>query len=162
MRFAEKVIALISRWANNIGMVFLNFLMLVITADVILRVTINRPIRGSNEMAEFIMLMIVFLSVAYTQLQKSNIAVGILFDKFPAKMKVVVDTFVYLVCLGVAGLILWRAFAYNAYLSEIGRVSLILKIPVAPFQVVMIVGFMMLCLVLVFDFINSVRKVMNK
>ena len=161
MRFAEKAIAFISRWFANLGMVFLSFLMLVITADVILRDTINRPIRGSNEMAEFIMLMVVFLAIAYTQYLKANISVGILFERFPQKLQDVLYVLIYLIMLFTAGLILWRAIAYNIYLSDLARVSLILKLPVAPFQVVMIVGFFMLCLVLILDVINAVRKVIS-
>ena len=161
MRFAEKAIALISRWFNNLGMVFLNFLMIVITVDVILRVTINRPIRGSNEMAEFIMLMVVFLGIAYTQYLKANISVSIIFDRFPQKLQDALMVLIYLTMLFTAGLILWRAIAYNIYLFDLNRVSLILKLPVAPFQAVMIAGFLLLCLVLILDVINAVRKVIS-
>ena len=83
MKKAEGVIAWVSRVFNNIGMVFLTFLMLVITADVLLRDIFNRPLRGANEIAEFSMLLVVFLSVAFTQYVKSNIAVSILYDRFP-------------------------------------------------------------------------------
>lgn len=162
MRLAEKAIALISRLFNNIGMVFLSFLMLVITADVFLRIAFNHPIRGANELAEFIMLLVVFLAIAYTQHLKSNISVNILYERFPRAAKVIIDVFVYLLCLGICGLILWQAFVYHNYLSEIDRASLILKVPLAPFQLVMIVGFFMLCLVLIFDLIHALRKAVNK
>jgi TRAP-type C4-dicarboxylate transport system permease small subunit len=162
MRLIEKAIALVSRWFNNIGMVFLNFLMLVITADVILRITLNRPIRGSNELAEFIMLLVVFTGVAYTQHMKSNVSVSILYDKFPRVARLTIDIFIDMLCLGICGLILWQAFAYHGYLSKLNRTSLILKIPEAPFEIVMIVGLLMLCLVLVFDIIHDIQRAAGK
>jgi TRAP-type C4-dicarboxylate transport system permease small subunit len=162
MKLAEKMIALVSRWLNNIGMVFLTFLMLVITADVLLRGILNKPIRGANEIAELTMLVIVFLGIAYAQYAKANISVSILFDKFPGKVQDILNVFIYLLCLGICGVILWQTFSYHSYLTELKRTTLILEIPVAPFQIIMIIGFFMLCIVLIIDVIYSVRKVVNK
>ena len=162
MKLAEKVIALVSRWLNNIGMVFLAFLMLVITADVLMRGILNKPIRGANEIAELTMLIIVFLGIAYAQHLKANISVGILFDKFPGKVQDILNIFIYLLCLGICAVILWQTFSYHSYLTELKRTSLILEIPVAPFQIIMIIGFFMLCIVFIIDVINSVRKVVSK
>ena len=162
MKKAEGVIAWVSRVFNNIGMVFLTFLMLVITADVLLRDIFNRPLRGANEIAEFSMLLVVFLSVAFTQYVKSNIAVSILYDRFPKAAQLIIDIFVHLLCLCISGLIFWQAIQYRNYLAELNRTSLILELPEAPFQVIMIVGFFMLNLVLILDVINSVRKVLNR
>jgi TRAP-type C4-dicarboxylate transport system permease small subunit len=162
MKLAEKVIALVSRWLNNIGMVFLAFLMLVITADVLMRGILNKPIRGANEIAELTMLIIVFLGIAYAQHLKANISVSILFDKFPGKLQDILNIFIYLLCLGICGAILWQAFSYHSYLAQLKRTTLILEIPVAPFQIIMIIGFFMLCIVFIIDVINSVRKVVSK
>lgn len=162
MKLAEKVIAVVSRIFNNIGMVFLAFLMLVITADVLLRAILNKPIRGANEIAELTMLVIVFLSIAYAQHLKANISVSILFDKFPKKVQDILNIFIYLFCLGICGLILRQAFSYHRYLAELKRTSLILEIPVAPLQIIMIIGVFMLCIVFIIDVINSVRKVVSK
>ena len=162
MKLTEKVIALVSRVLNNIGMVFLTFLMLVITADVLLRGILNKPIRGTNEIAELTMLIIVFLGIAYTQYAKANISVSILLDRFPGKVQDILNVFIYLSCLGICSVILWQTFSYHSYLSALKRTSLILEIPVAPFQIIMIIGFFMLCIVLIIDVINSVRKVVSK
>jgi TRAP-type C4-dicarboxylate transport system permease small subunit len=162
MRWVEKAIALVSRVFTNVGMVFLSFLMLIITADVFLRLFFNNPIRGSNELAEFIMLPVIFLAMAYTQYMKGNISVNILYERFPVGAQRIIDIFVNLLCLGICSLLLWQAIAYFNYLSGINRESLILKLPVAPFETIMIIGFFMLFLVLIFDIYHSVRKVVSK
>ena len=162
MKITEKVIALVSRVLNNIGMVFLTFLMLVITADVVSRGMLNKPIRGANEIAELTMLIIVFLGIAYAQYEKANISVSILFDRFSGKVQDILNVFIYLLCLGICSIVLWQTFSYHSYLTELKRTSLILEIPVAPFQIIMIIGFLMLCIVFVIDVINSVRKVISK
>ena len=162
MRLAEKAIAAISRLLNNIGMVFLTLLMFVITVDVLLRFSINQPIRGANELAEFTMFVVVFLAMAYAQHLKANISIDLLYAKFPRIVQAITDIFIYLLCLGICSLILWQAFVYQKYLWELNKVSLILKAPVAPFQLVMVIGFFALCLVFLLDLIHSLRKVVNK
>jgi len=162
MKISEKTLAFICHWLNNIGMVFLTFMMLVITADVLLRGIVNKPIRGANEIAELTMLMVVFLGIAYTQHLKANITVSLLFERFPGKVQDILTVFIHLLCLGICGAIFRQTLAYHAYLAELKRTTLILEVPIAPFQIIMIVGFGLLCLVLVFDVINSVRKVVNK
>jgi len=162
LAWIERLIAFLSRWLNNLGMVFLTILMLVITLDVILRWTVNKPIRGVNELAEFSMLLLIFLTIGFTQVMKGNISVDILFLKFPRKMQAVAEIFTYLLSLGISVLLVWQAMTYNNYLSNINRVSVILKIPVAPIQTVMVVGFSLLCIVFLLQLIASVRKAVQK
>ena len=158
LAWMENVMALLSRWTSYVGMIFLTVVMLVMTADVILRWTINRPIVGVNELAEFGMLLLVFLTIAYTQAMKSNISVDILFCKFPRRMQDIVHVFVNLLSLGISVMLLRQAIVYNRYLVDINGKSEILKLPVAPFQFVMIIGFLMLSIVLLLQIINYVLK----
>lgn len=157
-----NVMALLSRWVNYVGMGFLTALMLLITVDVILRSTVNRPIRGVNELAEFSMLLLVFLTIAYTQVMKSNISVEILFNKFPLRMQAIVDVFVNLLSLGISVLLLRQAIVYNSYLADTNGQTVILKLPVAPIQFVMIIGFSMLSVVLFLQIIDLLRKAVKQ
>jgi len=162
MQSAERAIISISRWFNYIGMIFLVFLMLLITFDVIFRYTMNRPIRGANELSELVMVLAVFLAIAYTQYMKSHIKVDILYIKFPQKVQDSASIFINLLCLGVCVLIVYQSIQYQILLWDINRASLILKIPIAPFQLVLILGFTMFSLVFLLDLIHSILRVTNK
>jgi len=161
LAWMEHVMTLLSRWTNYAGMVFLTALMVVMTVDVILRWIVNRPIRGVNELAEFSMLLLFFLTIAYTQVMKSNISVDILFNKFPLRMQAIVYLFVNLLSLGISVLLLRQAIVYNSYLADMNQQSVILKLPVAPFQFVMVIGFLMVSVVLFLQTINSILQTIN-
>lgn len=158
LAWMENVMVLLSRWTSYAGMIFLTAVMLVMTADVILRWTFNRPIIGVNELAEYGMLLLVYLTIAYTQAMKSNISVDILFRKFPRRMQAVVHVFVNLLSMGISVLLLRQAIVYNSYLVDTNAKSEILKLSVAPFQFVAIIGFSMLSIVLLLQIINFVLK----
>jgi len=156
--YLDNLMALLSRWLNNIGMIFISLLMFLITVDVILRWSINSPIRGVNELAEFSMLLVVFLTLGFTQFKKSNVSVDILFVRFPVRVQNILNIFTCLLCLAISALMLRQSLLYNIYLAEINRKSVILQIPISPIQVVMVIGFAMLCLVLLVQLIDYTRK----
>jgi len=155
----ENVIGQICRVFSSIGMVFLILLMLIITADIVLRATLNQPIRGADEIAQLMMLIVVFLAVAFTQYKKAHIAVDLLHSRFPQKARAIVDSFTCLLSLGICGLIAWQSLAYVNRLADLNKVSDILMIPLAPFEVIVFVGFLLFGLVLLVDFLRSLGRV---
>lgn len=160
--YVKKGISLASRIMNNIGIAFLVLLMFLITADVLLRAFLNRPILGTNELSEFMMIIVVYLAMAYTQHKKSHVAVDLVIVAFPQRARAIVDSITYFLSLGICILITWQAFVDVSRLMDIDRVSDILNIPVAPFQFVMAVGFVIFSLVLLLDFLHSLGKALKK
>jgi len=161
-RLADRAIERISRLFNNIGMLGLMLLMTVTTADVLLRIALNRPIRGANEIVEFMMLLVVFLAVALTQYLKSNISVNLLYARFPERIKAILECFLHLLCLGICCLIVWQSIVFQQHLQDVNSLSVILKIPVSPFQLILVIGISLLCLVFLRDFIYAVRKAVTR
>jgi TRAP-type C4-dicarboxylate transport system permease small subunit len=158
----EKGIALTSRILNNIGIAFLMLLMFLITADVLLRAVLKRPILGTNELSEFMMIIVVYLAVAYTQYTKSHVSVDLVISRFPQRIQDIIDSFIYLLSLIICSLMTWRAFADVKRIFDINRVSDVLNVPVAPFQLVMASGFFLFSVVLLRDFIHTLRKAIKK
>jgi TRAP-type C4-dicarboxylate transport system permease small subunit len=158
----EKAIALVSRVFNSIGMVFLILLMLVITADVILRASLNKPIHGAIEISQFMMLIVVFLALAYTQHAKAHIAVDLLYTRFPKIVKSVIDILIYILSLGIVSLMTWQALVYTNRLNETNKISDILMVPIAPFEIIVLAGLGLFGLVLFIDLIHSIGKVFSR
>ena len=156
-----NVFGLISKWVSNIGMWFTLLLAITLTVDVIFRFAFNRPFKGVSEICALMMIIVVFLGVAYVQYTKSNISVALLYSRFPEKLQAVIDVFLYPMNLGIWSIIAWRAFVHWQYLVDVGQVTDVRLIPVAPFQMVLAIGCVMLSIVLLFDFINSVLKVVK-
>ena len=156
--YFEKTVTHICRILNNIGIAFLMMLMVVITLDVILRAVTRQGIIGTNELAEFMMVLVVFLAIAYTQLRKSNIKVELIFSRFPERAQAIINSVIYIIVLGVSILIVWQCIVYQENLQHTNRVSEVLHIPVAPFQFFLIIGFSLLCVVLFMDLVHSIRE----
>jgi len=162
MNYVEKIITALSRYLNIAGMAFLIILMLLITADVLLRAIFDQPIRGSVELAELVMVMTIFLALGWVQTNRANISVDILFERFPPKVKVVLNLATYLLCLLVCGLILWRSIEFQMYLQDSGRSTNILRIPVFPFQLMVVIGYFMLCIIFITQTIEDIRKAVKR
>ncbi len=145
-----------------VGMIALTLMMAVITVDVILRIAINRPIRGSIEIAELLMLPAIFLAVGLVQYLKSNISVDVLYSKFPRKLQFITDILTSLLNLGICGLILRQAFVFQLYLIETHNMSMILKLSTAPFHVALVIGYILIFLVLVVQFVDTLMKAGKK
>ncbi len=162
LNYVEIALAKTSRVISTIAMVVIVVMMLFTTTDVILRYFFNRPIRGSMELTQLMLLLAVFLGIAYIQYRKGHISVSVLTDRFPRKVQDILSIVAYVFSLGIIGFMTWAAFDHLKYIWDIARTTLILKVPVAPFQFALFFGYLMLFLVLLLDFVNSVLKVVRR
>ncbi len=83
MQILNRILNLVSDVLGAVSMLFLAFLMLGITLDVIVRAVIGRPISGVFEFTEIALVMMVFLGAGWAQRGDSHIRVTVLIDKLP-------------------------------------------------------------------------------
>lgn len=161
-RSLERVVSRISRGANSAGAGVLVVMMLLITMDVLLRYFLNRPVKGSFELVEFMMAIVVCLGMAYTGVQKGHVAVEIVVSRFSPRVQALIDSFNYLVSTILFSLISWKSVVQAKVLGVSGLTSAILYVPVYPFVFVLAFGSGLLGLVFLVHFIDSVSRVMRK
>jgi len=154
-RFANPL----SLTADSVGRVTLALMVLLITLDVVLRYFFNRPIKGSYELVEFMMVLVVFLGLAYTQTKKAHVSISLFTSKLSPRQTSVVGSATNLLCLVIFSLITWRCFIQAENLRTNGTSSDVLFLPNFPFMWVVIFGSVLLCLIFLIDFINSVDDV---
>lgn len=77
----KKTLNLVSDISGAVAMLFLLFLMLGITADVVARAITGNPISGVFEMSELSLVMLVFLGAMWAQRDRAHIRVNILTQK---------------------------------------------------------------------------------
>lgn len=95
MRVQRKLDSL-ENWLTNVGLVLLFVMSVIITANVVGRYFLNRPLPGTVTFVElFLMPGIVFLSAAYLQRDEGNIDVDILARKFRPVTRAVRDLIVW-------------------------------------------------------------------
>jgi len=134
----------------------------LITIDVILRYFFNRPIAGSYELIEFMMVFVVFLGLSYTQIRKGHLCINLFTKNLPAATMAVLNSLSYLLCFVIFALISWRLFITASNEFSNGSVSTVLNIPIWISYWVSVAGAITLTIVFLSDFLQAALDVTQK
>ena len=137
-------------------------MMFLITGDVSLRYLFNRPIKGSVELIELMMVVLVFLAVAYTASQKGNVAIELMVARLPQRAQAIIDIITHSLSLGLVSLIIWQSVVRANYLWLHEHVSWTLSIPIYPFVFLIAFGCALLAIVLLANLLDSLDRAVRK
>lgn len=138
------------------GMMFLTFV------DVLSRYFFNSPVLGAPELIEFMMAIVVTFSVVYCAYKKSHINVDLIIVSLPDRVRTWLDCITSFMTLILFILIAWQAFILIADEYSSRLTSPVLYIPVYPFIAAVAVGFVVICLVLLSEFLSNLLEVAAK
>lgn len=136
-------------------------MMLLSVADVILRI-FGRPIPGTYELVGFLGTIVVSFALAFTSIEKGHIAVELLFEKFPQRAQLAIESFGNLIGALLFGVIAYQAVLYALDLKKSGEVSATLQMPAYPFIYGIAAGCALLCLLLITECIKSFRRTIDR
>ena len=136
------------------GGVSLLALTLLATLNVALRI-FRVPVGGTYEIVSFLGAIVTAGALGYTQKRKDHIVVDILSDRFPAKVKRVLDRVSYALILVFFSVVSWQTFVYGKRLMSTGEMSETLKISYHPFVFVVSSGFAVLSLTVLLDLVET-------
>jgi TRAP-type C4-dicarboxylate transport system permease small subunit len=148
-----------NRFVATIGMVFVIPLMVITAGDVVGRGFFNKPIAGTFELSEYMLAVIILLGTAYTQQLKGHVAVDFLTTRFSSKTRNICQVITLGLSLFVVGIIVWQGFALG---FEEKGVTDQLRIPKAPFKVLVGVGGALLWLQIFLDMVDAVLKLKRR
>ena len=151
----------LSRISDSVGRGILVMMVLLITIDVILRYFLNRPIKGSYELVEFMLALLVFLGLAYVQTKKGHVSVTLFTGRLSPGQMSVVKSATDLLCLITFSLISWRCMVQAETLRTSGTSSDVLSIPNFPFMWMVVFGSLLLSLIFLIDFIRSLDNIIK-
>ncbi|MBS4021592.1 MAG: TRAP transporter small permease [Dethiobacter sp.] len=157
--FDKFVRALTLRTAQAAQLV-LAFVMFIIVANVVSR-RLWRPVPGTVELVEMSGAVLLALAVAYTALMKGHIMVGVLVERFPARIQAAVDILVNAIAVFFSFLLAKETFFFAGRMMQRGFTTGQLFIPVAPSIYLVAFGFAMLALVLLSDLLKAVITVIK-
>ncbi len=158
----ENIINPVIKIVHYIGWVILLLMMFLTIVDVTGRKFFSAPITGSYELTEFMLALLIFSSVAYTQIQKGHIAMEALVSKFSPRIQALIDSIVYLVSMILALLLTWQLLEHAKRLKMGNNVTGVLHLPIHPFVIATAIGTLLYFLVLLVDFLKSLEKVKEK
>ena len=150
-------IKITSRTINIIGMVMLILMMLVVAIDVTGRYLFNKPLPGSIDIVELLMVIVVFFALAYCG--EGHLRVDIVYGHLPKRVQLILDCITFAAGVFIVALISWQLFAraWNIFVDPPGPHTLNLNVPIWPFLCVAGVGSLIFCLELLarlFHYVN--------
>jgi TRAP-type C4-dicarboxylate transport system permease small subunit len=145
------------RWIAAAGLFSLALLTAV---DVIGRYVFSRPVTGSNDIQELMMVVIIFMAAGYCTLQERNANADVVIIHLSRKTRAILGSITYLLSALIFGLISWQLVmsGWREIFSTTGRATLLLVIPVGPFIMVAAIGSVAVtvaCLVVFFRYLSQ-------
>lgn len=130
-----------------------------IFCDVFLRYVFSKTIPGIIELEEFMLVCIVFLSMAYLQQRKEHVDINIVVSRFKDWVQTLADCLIYLLSIVIIGLISYETIKTG--IDKFGEVSFALEIPVSIFVFVAAFGTILLTLALFQDLLKIVSHLIK-
>lgn len=158
----NRVVQPVSRVIHSVGLVVLAAMMFLTFADVALRYIFNRPISGSFDLTELMMVVVACCGFAYCAVMKGHVNVDLVVSRLRQRNRAIVETITGLLGLTFLFLVTLQAFLYIKVMYLKGLVSAVLHIPVYPLVAVAAVGLAMLWLVLLADILNIISRAVRK
>ena len=154
----DRIMGRITRAMSAIGTMAVLLMMLLVVADIVARAFFRSPIRGAHELVEFTLIVAVFLAIPYVQHSGKNISISLLTDLFPKRAQALTQVFMCILSFAIVGLMTWQAFGYFWRMVQAGKETTVLALPVSPFQFIVAYGLLVLCIVLMLEFLSSLLR----
>ncbi len=158
----EKPIFAVSRILHATGQGVTIIMVLLTVTDVFLRYVFNKPIVGSYELTEFMMVILVFASLGYTLTMKGHVNVDLVISRLPERVQAIIESITSLLALGLFSLATWRNVLHTATTWRRHDVSHELFIPISPFVLFVAFGVAILSLVLFVNFLHALARALQK
>lgn len=104
-------------------------LMLLTVANIVGRWLWDIPVSGSVELTQTGMVAIVFLGLAYAQVQEDHIRVDLLYERLGNRGKTVLGLFAAVVSFATVAVVTWSLYDYVGVLEASNRTTSSLGIP---------------------------------
>ena len=152
----ERRIAQVLGVVQYVGMAFVVLMMVLTVIHAVGRYGFNKPITGLVEMSCFMLVIIIFLTGAYTQVVKGHICITLVVDRFSERTQAIIDSITYTLSLAFAIVVFWQSVVRGVYLMGSGYVTAMLGIPHFPFLYIVAIGWGLLALAILLHLIHFV------
>ena len=144
-----------------IGMAIMVFLTVV---DVFGRYVLNSPIKGTWEFVGLMLIVGGTWGLGMCQIKKGHIRVTVFLERYSPKVRAICNAFAYIIGFGAFAILCWQMLrmAQKFYLLGSSGVTDTLRLPFAPFMLIMSISTGIIALVLLVDIVHSLVEVARK
>jgi TRAP-type transport system small permease protein len=152
---------------SGLGAIFagiaLLFMMLLGAFDVILGKFFNKPIPGTFEATEALMVISAFMAIAYNQSKRQHISVELFTSRLKGSTKIVFNLISYFFSFAFFLLITWQGWKYGIHsLMVLEYESGLINFPVYPSKLLLALGASLITLQCLADLIRELRKLLGR
>ena len=159
--YTDRGFGAVERWLGYLGMIFLIGLMAMVVFEVVARYVFNRPMHGYIDIMEMMMVLLVFLTLAYCQREGGHIRMEIFMTRVlrGGRRYHLVEFFHLLISLAGFGIIALFAVVETLHAREVGDSTMTIYLPTWPVRLLAATGAIFLCLRFILQMVQSLREV---
>jgi TRAP-type C4-dicarboxylate transport system permease small subunit len=135
---------------------------LMIGFDVILRMGIGQPIRGTHDLVGLSLLMLFLLGLPYSWRGGHHVRMDMLYGAIPRGARRLVDIFAGVAAFIFAAMLAYQAFAYVPTLITRNAGSMLLSIPYWPFAIAIGVSAILFAIAVLMDLYMAMSGRINR
>ena len=158
----ERFVYWASKGLHLVAQLLLFFMVVLGTFDVTGRYLFNHPIKGSVDMMELAMTIVIFFSIAYTHWKREHISIDFLVERLPLRVQRIFDSAINLLITILMVLMSWSIFDNAQRLLRSNTVSPDVGLPVYVFAFLATVGTIVFALIALFYAVDFMLKAVKK
>jgi len=142
-----------------VGCAVYGIMALVVVANVVGRFLFHKPVKGTVELVEIMMLFVAFFAVPFAAKQRTHITVGLFVHRLPRPLQKIVFRTGFFLSAAIAGIITYQAGVNTLYaIRNPYETTPVLFIPFAPLKFIMAFGCLILFVVLFLDTLHPIQE----
>lgn len=165
MAWLERIEGTLARGWRALGLganVALLLIMLGVSADAVLRYGLNRPVAGTLEGVELLLVFAVFAGLARTQAERGHIAVGLLTDHLTGRPRAALAALASVLALTLFVAVTWATGGMAVRSWTMGEYSPgLIAFPLYPSRFLVALGTLFLCLQLLVELARAVTEIVR-
>jgi TRAP-type C4-dicarboxylate transport system permease small subunit len=158
----EKLNGRVSGWFESIGLAALLFMMLLTCIDVIGAKLFLRPVFGALDVVMLAQIVAISFAAASALLLGRHVQVEFFVVILPKRLQAVIDSIMQLFGLGLFIVIIWRLSVLGHNFQVGGEGSATARIPLYPFAYGIALASIPVCLVLLFQFLSAIGRMVKR
>jgi len=111
-------------WLDGVASVSIAAIMVLITADVLSRLLLNKPFVGTAEIVSSIIIIVCFFEIPYVSVRKGHVRTTVLYDAVGRKGKDIIDIVACILGIVVYGFIIKASLPNLAYAIDINEAEI--------------------------------------
>ena len=135
---------------------------LMTVGDVLMRYFFNKPILGSFELTEYLLVIVVFFAIPWATMEGAHVRVDLITGRFVRKTQGILYAISCILSMIITFLFACYTFPEAKYVLELGEQSDMLNIPAYPFYYLVGIGFFVIFFVLIAVFFQYIEEAVSK